>query len=282
MTIKAVEICRCYKDRKLVRLALSILRICLALYLFLLLYAIFFSERQIFLPPRPPSWSVGNLPDLIRIEVEDGENVCALHRPAAGSKFAFLYSHGNAEDIGDVAPFLDEMNRHGYSVFAYDYRGYGLCDGSPSEKNAYKDAEAAYRYMTETLKIPPERIIAHGRSLGGALAVEVASKNKVAGLIMESSFETAFHVAIPFTILPFDRMRNIDKIRKVNVPVLVIHGTKEEVIPLNHGLRLFAAANEPKTFYKVDGAGHNNLHDVAGERYWEEIRKFTESIKSVE
>jgi abhydrolase domain-containing protein 17 len=135
-----------------------------------------------------------------------------------------------------MLPTLDRLNKWGFSVFAYDYRGYGTSDGSPSENNAYQDADVAYSYLTKELKIPPQQIIIYGQSLGGGAATELAAKHPVAGLILESTFTSAFRVVVPIPILPFDKFTNRDKLSRVRCPVLVMHGEADDVIPLQHSM----------------------------------------------
>ncbi|HEV2905322.1 MAG TPA: alpha/beta hydrolase, partial [Pyrinomonadaceae bacterium] len=141
-----------------------------------------------------------------------------------------------------------------------------------------EDIDAAYDYLTQVLKIPPDRIIAHGRSLGGAVAIDLASRKPLSGLIVESSFVSAFRVVTGYRIFPFDKFRNADKIKQVRCPLLIIHGRQDEVIPFWHGEQLFGIANNPKTNLWVDGAGHNNLKIVAGAEYARALKAFTDSL----
>ncbi|MEQ9550896.1 MAG: alpha/beta hydrolase [Coleofasciculus sp. G3-WIS-01] len=133
-------------------------------------------------------------------------------------------------------------------------------------------------YLKEQLGVPPEQIIAYGRSVGGGSAVDLAARHPLAGLILESSFTSAFRVVLPIPILPFDKFPNLDKITQVNCPVLVIHGTADGTIPLSHGKRLFAAAPEPKRSFWVEGASHNDLFWVAGEQYGKTLQEFAQLI----
>jgi len=168
----------------------------------------------------------------------------------------------------------------GFSVFAYDYRGYGTSDGRASARNSYEDIEAAYGYLVERLGVPANRIIVMGRSIGGGPAIELATKNDVAGLICESCFVSAFRVLTRVPILPFDKFTNLNKIKKINCPVLIIHGQSDRIVPVWHGRKLFEAANEPKLCLWVDGAGHNDdVAVIAGEDYWQAIAKFKQSIR---
>jgi fermentation-respiration switch protein FrsA (DUF1100 family) len=118
----------------------------------------------------------------------------------------------------------------------------------------------------------------HGRSIGGGPAVDLASREPVGGLILESTFTSAFRVLSSIRIFPFDKFENLNKIAGVKCPVLVIHGKKDRTIPFHHGEILFAAANEPKASFWVDNAGHNNLFNVASERYLKTIRDFADKL----
>ena len=137
-----------------------------------------------------------------------------------------------------------------------------------------------YNYVIENLGISADRIIAMGRSLGGAAAVDLASRNPVAGLILESTFTSAIRVVTQVPVLPFDRFINIRKIKKIHCPVLIIHGTDDEVISFSHGRKLFEKANEPKINLWIEGADHNQMLSLyAGKKYWEAFDKFTELIE---
>jgi fermentation-respiration switch protein FrsA (DUF1100 family) len=200
-----------------------------------------------------------------------------LNNPNA--TYTVLYSHGNAEDIGLLLPMLEDIKSMGFAVFAYDYRGYGTSLGTPSEENAYRDVDAAYNHLTSNLGVPSSRIIALGRSLGGAVAVDLAHRRQLGGLVIESSFITAYRVLTRVPLFPFDKFQSISKIAEVRCPVLVIHGQQDKVIPFWHGERLFQEANEPKLSFWVARAGHNDLFEAAGKRYGQALRDFVAIIK---
>ena len=244
-------------------------------YLALTVYGAFFADSIIFQPPSP---GYRDDASVLKVTSADGARISAKYFPSANATFTLLFSHGNAEDIGYDTPFLEAIRDAGFSVFAYDYQGYGTSEGKPSEEHVYEDVEASYIYLTNTLHVSPSRIIPWGRSFGAAAAVDLAARHPVAGLIMESAFTSAFRVLTRIALLPFDKFPNLAKIRKVRCPVLVIHGKSDDVISFNHGQTLFAAANEPKRSYWVDRAGHNDLALVAGNRYLEELRKFAELV----
>lgn len=217
-------------------------------------------------------------PGVIRIETQDGESISAVYLKNQDSLYTILYSHGNAEDLGLIMGHLKEFVNNGYSVLAYDYRGYGISEGKASEANTYKDVEAAFDYLVKDLGIEPKKIILLGRSVGGGPSVNLASKREVGGLILESSFISVYGVVSGFSSGGLDKFDNINKIKRVQCPVLIMHGTNDRVIKSFHGQKLYEAANEPKIKFWVEGAGHNNLSAIAGSRYWEAIESFMEMV----
>jgi fermentation-respiration switch protein FrsA (DUF1100 family) len=248
-----------------------LLKSLVSIYLLFGVLIYFFADRLMFHPEISPPW-ITDIP--IKVRTPDGVTLSAVHLPNPQAVYTVLFSHGNAEDIRDVAPLLKEIHEAGFAVFAYDYRGYGTGDGVPTEENAYKDIGAAYAYLTGTLGVAPGRIIAYGRSVGGGPAVDLASRKPLAGLIVASAFVTAFRVCTHIPILPFDKFRNIDKIAGVRVPVLVMHGIDDEIIPVWHGRALFDRAHEPKLALWVEHASHNDVPLVAGARYAETLQRF--------
>jgi hypothetical protein len=248
-------------------------------YVCLVLFVYLFSDRIIFWGQGRGS-SYEDKPEILKIKTKDGGKISALYLTEPNSEFTVLYSHGNAEDIGSIRTVLETFRNKGFSVFAYDYHGYGTSDGTPSEKTTYEDAEAAYDYLVDKLGCPPDRIIALGRSLGGGAATHLACRKKLAGLILEGAFVTAFRVATHVPLLPFDKFKNIDKIKQVHCPVLVIHGKNDKIVPFWHGEKLFKTANEPKLKFWVVGAGHNDLFWVTGTHYWDIIKEFTDVIQA--
>ena len=242
----------------------------------LLAFVYFFSDRMIFLG-RDSGY--GEDQAIIKITARDGTELAGIYLEEPNSEFTILYSHGNGEDIGDLWDFFEMFVDEGYSVLGYDYRGYGRSEGRAAEKNVYEDVETVYEYLVGEMNTPEEKIIAMGRSVGAAAAMHLACERDVSGLILESAFVTAFRVMTRVPLLAFDKFRNIDKIRDVRCPVLVVHGKDDRLIPIWHGERLFKAAKEPKESFWVEGAGHNDLSAVAGERYWEVLREFTGVVR---
>ena len=254
-----------------------IMRSLIFIYVSIGLYVYFFADRMIF---QPQSASYNHTQDFLKLTTSDGVEITALYLPNPEAKYTILFSHGNAEDLGDIRFLLVKLQKMGFAVFAYDYRGYGTSAGTPSEKNAYQDINAAYSFLTENLKIPSQQIIIYGRSVGSGPSVDLASRESVAGLVLESSFTTAFRVMTVIPIFPFDKFANINKIKQVNAPVLIMHGTKDDLIPMWHSEKLFAAANEPKKFIPIANAGHNDLIQIAGDRYPQIMQEFAKTLKS--
>lgn len=226
-----------------------------------------------------PKASYVDRPNIIKLSTSDGSTISAIYLENPKAKYTVLFSHGNAEDLGTILPMLQEYQQQGFSVFAYDYHGYGTSEGSPSEKNTYRDIDAAYEYLTQTLKIPPAHIILHGRSLGSGPAIDLATRVPVAGLILESPLLSAARVISRIPFLPIDKYRNNQKISKIRVPIIIIHGKKDEVVPFWHGQQLFELTNAPKTFLALENVHHNDVLSIAGERYWQAIVQFADSLK---
>ncbi|MEH2439550.1 alpha/beta hydrolase [Nostoc sp.] len=246
------------------------------IYIFFSGFVYFRADSMIFLS-QPSSYQ----DDPTIIKLKSGENnISATYLLNNQAKYTILYSHGNSEDLGDIKQILEKLHTWGFSVFAYDYRGYGTSQGKPTETHAYEDIDSAYNYLTQNLKIPPDRIIVLGRSVGGGSAVNLAMRKPVAGLIIESSFISAFQVVVPFRILPFDKFPNLQNIKKLKCPILVIHGKADEIIPFAHGEKLFNAAISPKLYLWVEEANHNDLFLVAEEKYRKTLQEFTNLVKT--
>jgi len=253
-----------------------LVRVLLLIYIALNLFAYLFVESLMFPVPFP---SYQDTPDIIKLTTRNQQRISALYLPNPSATYTILYSHGNGSDLGSTRSVLQLIQQLGFSVFAYDYQGYGTSEGKPSEQNLYHDVNAAYEYLTQTLKISPDRIILYGFSIGGGPSLDLATRQPVAGIILEGTFTSVFRVVTYLPILLFDRFRNLDKIRSIYCPILLIHGTLDQVIPFWHGKALYEAANPPKQFLPIEGAGHNNLIDIAGDRYIQAIRNFAEQVK---
>ncbi len=250
----------------------------LFIYVCLTIYAYFLTDGLIFLP-RPSSYSnvqelVGTKEQGLRLNSSNNNQIAAVYLPKPGAKYTILHSHGNAEDLGDVLFILRKIQGLGFNVFAYDYQGYGQSGGTPSETNAYADINTAYNYLTQNLQIPAKQILIYGRSIGSGPSVDLASRQPVGGLILESPFLSISRFLANFNIFPFDKFPNLAKIKQVRSPVLVMHGRKDKVIPFIQGEELYKAANPPKQNLWIDNADHNDLIDEAGEKYDRSMTEF--------
>jgi hypothetical protein len=211
------------------------------------------------------------------IEAADGVRLHAWWAKAEGARLVMLFLHGNAGNITHRAYKIVEMRRSGVSVLALDYRGYGRSEGKPSEAGLFQDGGAAYRHLLAT-GYEPRQIVLYGESLGTAVAIDVASRFQCAGLALEAPFtsgrELAGRVLPLIGPLIYRSYDSLGKIGRINVPLLFIQGTRDEVVPIEMGKRLFAAAPSPKEFWELPEADHNNVAFVAGPRFAERLREF--------
>ncbi|RVE68418.1 hypothetical protein OJAV_G00091110 [Oryzias javanicus] len=173
---------------------------------------------------------------------------CMFVRCSPNARYTLLFSHGNAVDLGQMSSFYIGLgSRINCNIFSYDYSGYGASSGKPSEKNLYADVEAAWHALRSRYGIRPENVIVYGQSIGTVPSVDLASRYESAAVVLHSPLTSGMRVAFPDTkkTYCFDAFPNIDKISKVTSPVLVIHGTEDEVIDFSHGLALYERCQRP-------------------------------------
>jgi len=234
---------------------LRLLSSTVAIYAIISLYILLIADSRMFFPPIS---TYQTLPQTVTLTSEPGINITGQYLPNPNASYTLLYSHGNAEDLGMIQPVLEHFNQLGFSVFAYDYRGYGTSQGRPTEAGTYQDIRAAYGYLTETLKIPPSQIILYGRSIGGGPSIDLGAEIPMAALVTENTFISALRVVTWIPLFPFDKFNNIGKIQAVTAPVLIFHATLDQIIPLSHGQKLFQVANSPKMLVPIEGLRHND------------------------
>jgi pimeloyl-ACP methyl ester carboxylesterase len=235
-----------------------------ASYALACLYALASANSMIF--PAPPS-SYQDDESIVKIQSCDGNSISALYLEATQSRKLLLYSHGNGEDLGYILPFLQEFQRRGISVLAYDYPGYGTSSGTPSEKAVYAAADAVFEYARQSLQFPSERIVLYGRSLGSGPSCWLAERHPVAGLILDGAFSSTFRVMTRIKLLPWDVFDNLKRLPEIDCPVLILHGEDDLIVPFEHALANEKAAQKAQTHW-IKGAGHNNHIEVMGEDYW--------------
>ena len=221
------------------------------------------------------------------IRTEDGLTLGSWVIPAGPDSTGYwvLICHGNAGNLSEFGrpAHYARLRTLGLSLLAFDYRGYGESEGTPSEAGLYRDADAAYQYLRGGLRVPPERIIVFGHSLGSAVAVDLASRVPAAGLILDGALTSVIergaelYPYVPVRWIGRSRFSSIDKISRVSIPKLFLHARADDVVPLAHGRRLFEAALPPKTFVELNG-GHGDAFELDSASYFGSIRKFVKGL----
>ena len=262
--------------------------------LFIMIFPKFIEKGLIFHPGKSNDTAT---PDIYGIEyddvifqTEDGLNLHGWFIPGKKSSpdedlHTLLWFHGNAGNINHRLGNIKMLHeRVPVNVFIIDYRQYGRSEGKISEKGTYIDAGAALAHLHSRKEINQEKIIFFGRSLGSAVAVELALKEKCRALILETPFTSILEMGkklypfLPVSLLLKTKYDSLSKIRNIKVPILIMHGDKDDLVPFEHGKRLYDMANEPKEFYTIPGAGHNDTHIVGGDEYFDVIRNFVKKL----
>jgi fermentation-respiration switch protein FrsA (DUF1100 family) len=244
------------------------------LYLVFCALAAVYSGKILFPVPMPPE-CVAEQVDFY-VTTESGIKIACVRRtpPDPTDVPVILYSHGNGEDLGHIIPFLDEIRQNGFEVVAYDYPGYGVSEGKPSESGCYEAIDATYQYLVNDMEIDPSRIIVWGRSLGTGPSCYLASRSPVGGLLLETPFLSAFRTITEIPVLPWDRFRNLNRLSDIKCPSLVVHGELDEVIPFRHGKKVHQGLPEPKSFLGIENASHNDFRQIGGSAYESAISDF--------
>jgi len=260
----------------------------------------FFEDRFIYFPSKYPEgmWEVEKLragkvqgTPIIEdawFQTEDGVRLHGWYCTPQGNEAddpsivpTLLWFHGNAGNITHRFEMIQRLVQLPARVFIIDYRGYGRSEGSPSEQGLYMDARAAWDYLVNIRGTPAGKIVIFGDSLGGAVAIDLATKVGAAGLIVQSGFTSIADMAaqvMPFipTFIVRTKMDSINKIGSVRCPKLFIHSPEDEMVPYHLGRRLYDAASAPKHFYEVAGASHNEMDIVGGRAYFDAIGSFVQ------
>jgi len=236
---------------------------------------VFYPEKKVEKTPK----AEGSKFEEVTLKTSDGVKIVGWWVPTENARATVIFCHGNAGNISHRLETLKMLRKLRLNTFIFDYRGYGKSEGKPSEKGTYRDAEAAWDYVTKTRKIAPERVILHGRSLGGAIAAHLASTHKPRALILESTFTSVGDMAgevsslLPVAAVGGPKYATLKLMPKIHVPVLVVHSPDDRTIPFAHGERLYKAANKPKTFLRIRG-DHNDGWLKSGEVYTDGVDRF--------
>ncbi len=250
-----------------------------------------FEDSMIYFPAKYPEgyWSpvdFGVQAEDCYFESEDGIRLHGWYAPSPGVRPTTLWAHGNA---GNITHRLDHIKllveQVGLNVFIFDYRGYGRSDGKPSEEGLYRDARAAYDYLIKQRMLLPSDVIIYGQSLGGAVAVDLATTRSCSGLVLEATFTSARDMArLVIPLLPVDwviksEFNGLAKIARVRIPILMLHGAHDRTVPIRLGRTLFESANEPKRFVELPHSDHNDGYVVDSQLYVDSLREFLSGMK---
>lgn len=270
-------------------------------YIAICIFLVLFQQRLIFFP----SSIIEITPENVNLSYEDVwlpvfhkkgklERIHGWWIPAnsyrSDFQYVVLYFHGNAGNIGAHVEQAYEFHKLGFDVLLIDYRGYGLSKGNfPSEAQIYEDIEIVWNYLLDQRQINTENILVYGHSLGGAIAIELATRYpQMAGLIIKSSFTSIENIVnykggvykfFPVKLLLNQKFDSISKLRKLDIPILLIHGTEDILVPTYMSQELFAVTPvKIKDLYIVPGASHNNITAIAGDKYLNKINEFVNKL----
>ncbi|PON76756.1 Alpha/beta hydrolase fold [Trema orientale] len=251
-----------------------------------------------FFPPDPPSYSIhldestGKMKisdvhqrddvDVMKLNTKKGNEIVAMYVKNPSASLTLLYSHGNAADLGQMYHIFTELSLHlGVNLMGYDYSGYGQSNGKPSEQDTYADIEAAYKCLEEKYGVKEEDTILYGQSVGSGPALELAVRlPHLRAVILHSPILSGLRVMYPVKrTFWFDIYKNIDKIPFVNCPVLVIHGTEDEIVDFSHGKQLWELCKEKYEPLWLKGGNHCNLELYP--EYLRHLRKFISAIEKL-
>lgn len=240
------------------------------------------AQRLLYYPVRYPEgmWQAQRLlgAEDVWLTAADSTRIHGWWVEAPEARFVTLHLHGNGGNITHRVAAAMGIRAAGSSVLLLDYRGYGRSEGSPSEAGLYQDADAAYTWV----QARGTNLVIHGESLGTSVAVDLAVRKRCKGVVLEAPFTSigaVAHRVVPFAgPLVMRGYNTLQKISGLKAPVLVIHGDKDEVIDFAMGKAIHEAAPPPKRFWRIPGAGHNDIHDTAGPEYSTRLREFYDSL----
>jgi len=211
--------------------------------------------------------------EIVTLTAQDGTTLTGWHLPAASGQPSILYLHGNAGNLSGRSERFKEVIDSGFGLLAVSYRGYAGSGGSPSEATLFADALLGFDWLADRA----DGVVVHGESLGTGIATYVAAERPARALVLEAPYTSALDMAgeaypwVPVSLLMRDPFLTREHIKRVEEPILIVHGTEDRVIPVEHGRRLFELAPEPKQLAIVDGAGHDNLWDAG---LWPTVLEF--------
>ncbi|GMT41693.1 MAG: alpha/beta hydrolase [bacterium] len=271
------------------RLLLDIVSILLIVAAFLLVWGRWHESRSLFVPSAEHEHS----PQDYSLKPEEvwlasgggGEKIHGWYFAANRKSSTILYVHGNAGTIADRLAVIKGYIESGYNVFIFDFRGFGKSDGKPDRKSFVQDTFTAYDYLTKSRGAAASDIVLLGQSLGGAAALKLANAKECRAVILEGTFYSIRQVArdiypnIPIWLLASSYFDNSREVKKLAVPLLLIHGENDEVTPYYHSEMLFKDARKPKEFINIKGSDHTGMYIVNPAQYYGTIGRFIEGAQ---
>ena len=226
-------------------------------YVLLTFYGCLMADKILFQPPGTP-YPINRAGFS---SIGTGEEAVAIFHLKPGPKMpTILWSHGNAQNLESLKPALESFHIKGFGVISYDYPGYGESGGKPTEKGCYEAIEKTYRYLIENQGVSPEKIILVGQSVGSGPSCWLASQKKHHSVVLISPFLSAYQTVTHIPIFPGDRFPNYRHLKKVDSPLVVIHGEEDRVVPFSNGMKLFELSpSTDKKLISVPKAGHNDI-----------------------
>jgi fermentation-respiration switch protein FrsA (DUF1100 family) len=269
------------------RLMTSLLFILCGVYFGMLILLFLMQSRLVYFPSK----EIVCTPADIRLQYEDitmktsdGLNLNAWFVPAKSPTGTVLFCHGNGGNISYALDVAETLNKFNLNVLLFDYRGYGKSEGSPTENGTYADADTAYRWLIKDKNIPEDSIIVIGRSLGAAIAANLAKNHNPRLLILESGFSSTADVAakqypiFPVRLLCRYKYKTADYVKDIKCPLLVVHSPDDEIVHYSNGIKIFNSAKEPKEFLEIRGS-HNEGYSDSGDTYTNGLKDFIGEVR---
>lgn len=241
----------------------------------------------------PDDCELFEIEGVVREEVIFDSNGSRLHGwyfHAPGSSRTILFNHGNTGNILNREQLITLQLKAGYSVFIYDYRGYGRSQGSATVFGIVEDGCAAYDYLIKERGLTAEDIVVYGESLGAAVSCQIAARRRCAGLILQSGFSSLRQIALelmpyirvyPNALMPQPNLDSAAILEHAHPPLLIIHGKKDTVVPFTHGEEMFRRASEPKKFLRLPRCGHNDICFLGADEYVESLQQFAADLPAI-
>ena len=269
-----------------IKIALSALKITAVVYVGLCIMLFFRQSHMVYFPlgkVQANPADAGLAYERISPVTADCVSLAGWYVPCENARGTVLMCHGNGGNIGDRLHPIGLFHELGLNVLIFDYRGYGESAGKPSEAGTYQDARAAWQYLAAKRNTPPDKIVVFGRSLGGAVAAWLAEQVAPVALILEATFTSIpdmgarLYPWLPIRLLSQYRYNTLARLERIHCPVLIAHSRDDNMIPFEHGQKLFAAAREPKTFFELTG-DHNEGEVLTSPAYRQALDTFLTRI----